>query len=129
MDRLTKGLMKGLAPAVFSAGILFPLFPGIAGAQPVEVSWLGQAATRITTFAGKVIVIDPFLKKNPKTPARDKDLKALGKLDLILLTHGHGDHVGDTVALAKMTGAKAALGTTVIKVPDVAPGQAVTFRG
>ena len=109
MDRLTKGLMKGLAPAVFIAGILFPLIPGIAGAQPVEVLWLGQSATRITTVAGKVIVIDPFLTKNPKTPARYKDLKALGKVDLILLTHGHGDHVGDTVALAKMTGAKVAL--------------------
>ena len=109
MDRMTKGLMKGLAPALFSAGILFALFPGIAGAQPVEVLWLGQAATRITTVAGKVIVIDPFLKKNPKTPARYKDLKALGKVDLILLTHGHGDHIGDTVALAEMTGAKVAL--------------------
>ncbi len=45
MDRLTKGSMKGLVPAVFSAGILFPLFPGIAGAHPVEVLWPGQAAT------------------------------------------------------------------------------------
>ena len=45
MDRLTKGSMKGLVPAVFSAGILFPLFPGIAGAHPVEVVWPGQAAT------------------------------------------------------------------------------------
>ncbi len=70
MDRMTKGLMRRTAPALFSAVILFPLFPGIAGAQPVEVLWLGQAATRITTVAGKVIVIDPFLKKNPKTPAR-----------------------------------------------------------
>ncbi len=94
MDKMTRGLIKGLAPAVFSAVILFPLFPGNAGAQPVEVLWLGQSATRITTVAGKVIVIDPFLKKNPKTPARYKDLAALGKVDLILLTHGHGDHVG-----------------------------------
>ncbi len=45
MDRMTKGLMRGLAPAVFSAAILFPLIPGIAGAHPVEVLWPGQAAT------------------------------------------------------------------------------------
>ncbi len=70
MDRVTKGLMRGTAPALFSAVILFPLFPEMAGTAPVEVLWLGQAATRITTVAGKVIVIDPFLKKNPKTPAR-----------------------------------------------------------
>ncbi len=116
MDRMTKGLMRGLAPAVFGAAILFPRIPGIAGAHPVEVLWLGQAAPRITTVTGKVIVIDPFAKKNPQTPARDKDPKALGKVDLSLLTHGHGDHAGDTVAPAEMTGAKAALGTTAIKV-------------
>ena len=84
---------------------------------------------RDASVAGKVIVIDPFLEKNPKTPARDQDPKALGKVDLILLTHGHGDPIGETVAPAKMTGAKGALDTTAIKVPDVAPGQAVTFRG
>ena len=95
MDRMTRGLIKGLVPAVFIAGILFPLFPGNAGAQPVEVLWLGQSATGITTVTGKVIVIDPFLRKNPKTPARYKDL--------------------------------AALGSSSVKVLDVAPGQAVTF--
>ena len=42
-----------------------------------------------------VIVIDPYLKTNPRTPAKYKDLTALGKVDLILVTHGHSDHVGD----------------------------------
>ena len=68
----------------------------------IEVLWLGQAAFRITTLTGKVIVIDPWLQKNPKTPAEYKDLGALGKVDLILVTHGHGDHFADAPALAKM---------------------------
>ena len=68
----------------------------------IEVLWMGQSATRITTVTGKVIVIDPFLLKNPKTPAQYKDLKALGKVDLILVTHGHFDHMADAPALAKL---------------------------
>jgi len=68
----------------------------------IEVLWMGQSATRITTVTGKVIVIDPFLLKNPKTPAQYKDLKALGKVDLILVTHGHFDHFADAPALAKL---------------------------
>jgi len=61
----------------------------------VEVQWLGQASTRLTTLTGKVIVIDPFLTNNPKTPPQYKNLDALGKVDVILVTHGHGDHTGD----------------------------------
>ena len=82
------------------------LWTGAAPAAGIEVLWLGQATTRITSVDGKVIVIDPFLKKNPKTPAKYKDLKALGKVDLILITHGHFDHTADIGELAKMTGAK-----------------------
>lgn len=71
----------------------------------VEVLWLGHATTRITSVTGKVILIDPFLTKNPTTPAKYKDLAALGKVDVILVTHGHSDHVGDLKELAAMTGA------------------------
>jgi L-ascorbate metabolism protein UlaG (beta-lactamase superfamily) len=67
----------------------------------VEILWLGQSATRITSVSGKVIVIDPFLTKNPKTPDQYKNLDALGKIDLLLVTHGHGDHLGDAPALAR----------------------------
>ena len=76
-----------------------------AFAAEVEVLWLGHSTTRITSTTGKVIVIDPFLKKNPKAPARYRDLSALGKVDLILVTHGHGDHVGDLPELARLSGA------------------------
>lgn len=78
-------------------------------AAAVELQWFGQAAVKITSESGKVILIDPFITRNPKTPEAHKDLAKLGKVDLILVTHGHGDHVGDTAALAKMTGAKVAL--------------------
>jgi L-ascorbate metabolism protein UlaG (beta-lactamase superfamily) len=78
---------------------------GIASAAKVEVLWLGHATVRITSVNGKVIVIDPFLKNNPKTPKKYKNLKALGKVDLILVTHGHNDHINDLSALARETGA------------------------
>lgn len=67
----------------------------------IEVWWLGQAATRITTVSGKVIVIDPWITNNPKTPLQYRNLDALGKVDLILVTHAHFDHVADAPALAK----------------------------
>ena len=67
-----------------------------------EVLWLGQATTRITTPGGKVIVIDPWLSSNPKTPAAFRALSAIGKVDLILVTHAHFDHFADAPALAKM---------------------------
>jgi L-ascorbate metabolism protein UlaG (beta-lactamase superfamily) len=71
----------------------------------IEVLWLGQSATRITTTTGKVIVIDPFLTNNPKTPELYKNLDSLGKVDLILVTHAHGDHLGDAPELAKKNNA------------------------
>jgi len=67
----------------------------------IEVLWLGQAAVRIKTVTGKVILIDPWLLKNPKTPEAYKNLDAVGKLDVILVTHAHNDHFADGPALAK----------------------------
>ncbi len=77
---------------------------GAQGGQ-VQVLWLGQAAFRLTTPSGKVIMIDPFLTDNPKTPSAWKSLDALGKIDLILVTHAHGDHLGDAPALARKNNA------------------------
>jgi L-ascorbate metabolism protein UlaG (beta-lactamase superfamily) len=91
---------------VLLTSVLFVL-PSLAA--DTRLQWFGQSAFKLTTADGRVIVIDPFLTKNPKTPPEFKDLAKLGKVDLILVTHGHGDHVGDTVELAKMTGAKVAL--------------------
>ncbi|WP_368744845.1 metal-dependent hydrolase [Desertibaculum subflavum] len=71
-----------------------------AAGPKAEVLWLGQSAIRLTTPGGKVIMIDPFLTQNPKTPVQWKNLDALGKIDLILVTHAHGDHLGDAPALS-----------------------------
>lgn len=101
-------------------------------AQAFELQWFGQSAFKITTPGGKVILIDPFITKNPKTPQTFKDLKTLGKVDLILVTHGHGDHVGDTVAIAKMTGApvglNADMGRTFASLDWVPMKQLVRFN-
>ncbi len=97
--------------AIFSkqlAGLAFLVFfaCGSAIAGSVEVLWTGHATARITTVEGKVIVIDPSLRKNPATPEKYKKLESLGKVDLILVTHGHQDHTADLSELAKLTGAK-----------------------
>ena len=100
--------------------LVMALVTGSALAQSgkVEVLWLGQAAFKITTPGGRVIVIDPWLTTNPKTPAGFKNLAALGKVDLILVTHAHFDHFADAPDLAKMHNAPmytgAGLGNTVV---------------
>lgn len=75
--------------------------PAAAAAKPAapaktEVTWWGHAAFVIKTPAGTTIVVDPFLK-NPLAP---KDAKLPEKIDAVLVTHGHGDHVGDAKELA-----------------------------
>jgi L-ascorbate metabolism protein UlaG (beta-lactamase superfamily) len=75
-----------------------PLLAQTAG--KTELLWLGQSAFRLTTPGGKVIVIDPWLRTNPATPAEFKSLDALGHVDLVLVTHGHFDHIADAPALA-----------------------------
>ena len=82
-------------------GILWLATPLVSAAEPeVTVQWFGQSAFKITTPAGKVILIDPFITQNPKTPSEHRDLDRLGKIDLILVTHAHADHLGDGPALA-----------------------------
>ena len=64
----------------------------------LKVTWLGHATFRIVTPKGTTIYIDPWVMHNPMTPEAEKDVK---KCDVLLCTHGHGDHIGDAVALAK----------------------------
>ncbi len=68
-----------------------------------ELLWLGQAGFRIKSPGGKIIVIDPWITGGPKTPQPYKsDLSALGKVDLLLVTHAHVDHLGDAPDIAKL---------------------------
>ena len=90
-----RDLLVATCALIAAVALALPGSAPLAQSGKVEVLWLGQAAFKITTTTGKVIVIDPFLTNNPKTPADYKDLAKLGKVDLILVTHGHGDHVGD----------------------------------
>lgn len=77
-------------------------------AQPAgntQLVWYGQSAFKLTTPSGKVVLIDPWFT-NPLNPNGKADLAKLDRADLILVTHGHFDHVGDAAAIAKKTNAK-----------------------
>ena len=62
------------------------------------LTWLGHASFRLDTDGGKRIYIDPFLQNNPKTPDSEKEPE---RVDIIAVTHGHGDHAGEVPALSK----------------------------
>jgi L-ascorbate metabolism protein UlaG (beta-lactamase superfamily) len=70
-----------------------------------QLLWYGQAAFKLTTPQGQVLLIDPWVE-NPANPNSKSDLADLDKVDLILITHGHFDHVGNAVQIAKKTQAK-----------------------
>jgi len=90
---------------ILAVGTLLIGLAAPALAAPATVTWYGHAAFKVTTPAGKVLLVDPWIS-NPSNGNAQKDLEQLQKVDLIFLTHGHGDHIGDTVAIAKQTGAK-----------------------
>jgi L-ascorbate metabolism protein UlaG (beta-lactamase superfamily) len=78
------------------------MLAGTAYAQgKAEILWYSQAAFKITTPGGKVIIIDPWIMGATKIPPELKNLDLIDKLDLILVTHGHGDHLGDAMTLSK----------------------------
>ena len=66
----------------------------------MELTWLGHSAFRLDA-GGKRIYIDPFLNGNPKCPEDEREPE---RADIVAVTHGHGDHVGDTVDIAKKHG-------------------------
>ncbi|HVZ75195.1 MAG TPA: metal-dependent hydrolase [Polyangia bacterium] len=111
-----------VAPAALSLALSAPAraaepAPTAAAAGGTSATFWGQAAFVVTTPGGAVIAIDPWLD-NPIAP---KNLEKPAKLDAILITHAHDDHIGNAVALSKKTGAKiiATLELTMLLgVPD-----------
>jgi L-ascorbate metabolism protein UlaG (beta-lactamase superfamily) len=68
--------------------------------RKLSISWYGHSTFLIATAGGKRIVTDPWLEGNPKCPP---DMKKITEADLILVSHGHSDHTGDLVSVARAT--------------------------
>lgn len=76
-----------------------------------RITWLGHATVLLQTAGGTNILIDPFIAQNPKYP---KNFDMPSKIDYILLSHGHGDHISDVVPVA------ARHGSTVVAIYELA---------
>lgn len=83
-----------------------------------QLQWYGHSAFKLTTPSGKVLLIDPWIE-NPLNPKGKAEVAALDRVDLILVTHGHFDHTGNAVEIAKKTKAKLVstydLGTAMVQ--------------
>jgi len=90
---------------VFLALIALTGLAQAEGKSTIQVTWLGHATFEVVSPGGTRLLIDPFLLGNPKTPEARKKLDSY-TLDAILVSHAHGDHASDAVALAKQTKAK-----------------------
>lgn len=103
-----------------------------------SLTWLGHASFRLETDSGKRIYVDPFLNGNPKTPESELEPE---RVDVIALTHGHSDHVGDTadlkkkfpdaeiVALVELKGWLGKQGVDIGQMPGPNKGGTVTIDG
>jgi len=69
----------------------------------LSYTWLGHATFLVSTPGGKKVLFDPWVTGNPKSP---ESAKKIGHVDLILVTHGHSDHTGDVVPIARDSGAQ-----------------------
>jgi len=76
----------------------------------MKLTWLGHASVRVD-YDDKVVAIDPWVTNNPQTPPA---LRSFDRLDTMLLTHAHGDHIGDAIPLAKRHG------STVVAIVELA---------
>ncbi|HEX8263924.1 MAG TPA: metal-dependent hydrolase [Pyrinomonadaceae bacterium] len=117
----------GFLTVLFMLGTVYQV-----SAQETKIKWFGHAAFSITTPKGKVLLIDPWLNNplNPEAKDGKDSLTAVPKVDYILLTHGHRDHLGDAVEIAKKTGAalicNPELAGNLVKLADFPEKQAQT---
>jgi len=102
--------------------------------QPLAITWLGHSSFRLRTPGGKEVLFDPWYTGNPSFPEKARPKAA----DLILISHGHSDHITDAEAMAKATGATVVgiweitswLGSKGVKnVEPMNKGGTVTARG
>jgi L-ascorbate metabolism protein UlaG (beta-lactamase superfamily) len=84
-----------------------------------RITWLGHATVLIQTPKGTNVLVDPFIEHNPKYP---KGFELPSKLDAVLLTHGHGDHIGDAAPVAKKHGSKV---VAIYELADFMTGKGV----
>ncbi|HUA15374.1 MAG TPA: metal-dependent hydrolase [Verrucomicrobiae bacterium] len=77
----------------------------------IRLTWLGHATFRMETPGGKTIIIDPWIMHNPACPPHEREVKSV---DIMLITHGHGDHIGDAVEIANKHHPK------VVAIPEMA---------
>jgi L-ascorbate metabolism protein UlaG (beta-lactamase superfamily) len=82
----------------------------VGNPMPTQIRFLGVAAYEIVTSGEQHILIDPFLDENPRSPIRSADLE---RVDLVLVSHAAFDHLGDTEAIARRTGAPVVCGGEV----------------
>lgn len=114
--------MHPTKPTGFVIALLAVLVATPVVATETTITWHGHAAFEIVTPKGKVVMIDPWLKNplNPNAKNGKDPLVGVAKVDYIVITHGHFDHVGDAVALAKKTKARLVtnleLGTNLAKL-------------
>ena len=78
---------------------------GFVKVMDTQLTWYGQSAFKIVTSGGRVLLIDPWLT-NPVFERGKDEIAALNRVDLVLVTHGHSDHVGNAVEIGKKTRAK-----------------------
>ncbi len=76
----------------------------------IKITWLGHATFCVETPGGKIILIDPWVMGNPACPTTERNVK---QVDLMLCTHGHFDHIGDAVEIAKRHNPK------VVGIPEL----------
>ena len=99
---MLRTILRALGALLIAGALASPAAHAAKG--QTKLHWYGQAAWKIDTPSGGVILIDPWLTV-PTNPDKNS-IAELGKVDYILITHGHSDHVGNALEIAKKTGAK-----------------------